>query len=266
MTQTLAPSGGYTDLGYSGSRATGDDLNMRCDVWWARPATATERLLAMLDDVERERYANYRMEIDKLRFLTGRTLIRAVAGRSLGIEPEQVVLDSSCYSCGKPHGKPRVVAGPDLPAAPEVSVSHSGSLVALAVVGGAPVGVDVEQIRAAEVTELARATFSEREHAAFAALPDNDRQGAFFAYWSRKEAVVKAVGKGMSIPMTTLTLSDPGDPPRLLASTSSEVDAALVSMADLRPGHDYRASVAVLADEPLEVTEQDADALINELG
>ena len=37
-------------------------------------------------------------------------------------------------------------------------------------------------------------------------------------------------------------------------------------MADLRPGHDYRASVAVLAGEPLEVTEHDADALINELG
>ncbi len=235
---------------------------MRCDVWWARPAPATDRLLAMLDDVERERYGNYRMELDKLRFLTGRTLIRAIAGRALGVEPEAVVLDSSCYGCGKPHGKPRVVAD----GAPEMSISHSGSLVALAVVDGAPVGVDVEQLRGAEVGELARITFSADERSVFDAVPENDRQGAFFTYWARKEAVVKATGKGMSIVMSKLTLSAHDAPPRVLASESSEVDPAAVHMADLAPGHDYRASVAILGGGPLEVTEQDADGLITALG
>lgn len=235
---------------------------MRCDVWWARPAPATERLLAMLDDVERERYANYRMEVDKLRFLTGRTLIRAIAGRRLGVEPERVTLDASCYDCGKPHGKPRVVAD----GAPEVSISHSGSLVALAVGDGAPLGIDVEQIRDAEVTELARIAFSPAERAAFEALPANDRQGAFFTYWSRKEAVVKTTGKGMSIPMTKLTLSAHDAPPRVLASESPEVDPARLRMADLHPGHDYRASVAAIAESALEITEQDADDLITALG
>jgi 4'-phosphopantetheinyl transferase len=235
---------------------------MRCEVWWARPAPATERLLGMLDDVERTRYAGYHREIDKLRFLTGRTLIRAIAGRRLSVEPERVVLDASCYECGKPHGKPRVVA--ENP--PEVSISHSGSLVALAVVAGAPVGIDVEQIRAAEVDELARMVISAPERADFAALADNDRQAGFFTYWSRKEAVVKAAGKGMSIPMTKLTLSAPDAPPRLLASESSEVDPARVHLADLRPGHDYRACVAVLGTEPLEVSERDADDLITALG
>jgi 4'-phosphopantetheinyl transferase len=243
---------------------------MRCDVWWARPAPATERLLGMLDDVERERYGGYRREIDKLRFLTGRTLIRAIAGRHLRVEPESVVLDSSCYDCGKPHGKPRVVAGSSDPAAPEVSISHSGSLVALAVVAGVPVGVDVEQIRAAEVGELARLVFSAAERADFAALADNDRQAGFFTYWSRKEAVVKAAGKGMSISMTKLTLSAVDAPPRLLASESAEVVPARVRMADLSPGHDYRACVAVLGSEPLTeplaVTEHDADELIAALG
>lgn len=235
---------------------------MRCDVWWARPAAATDRLLAMLDDVERGRYEGYRMEIDKLRFLTGRALIRTVAARRLDVEPERVVLDSSCYDCGKPHGKPRVVAD----GAPEVSISHSGSLVALAVVEGAPVGVDVEQIRAADVGELARVTFSADERSVFEALPDSDRQGAFFRYWARKEAVVKATGKGMSIALSKVTLSAPDTPPRVLASASPEVDPARVRMADLTPSHDYRASVAVLGEEDLEVTEQDADDLITALG
>jgi 4'-phosphopantetheinyl transferase len=236
---------------------------MRCDVWWARPAPATERLLAMLDDAESERYGSYRLELDKLRFLTGRALIRSIAGRRLGVEPEQVVLDSSCYDCGKPHGKPRVVAD----GAPEVSISHSGSRVALAVVSGPPVGVDVEQIREAELAGLARIAFSPAEQSAFAAVPEPDRRAAFFTYWARKEAVVKATGRGMSIAMSKLTLSAFDDAPRVLASEASEVDPALVHMADLAAaGHDYRASVAVIGGEPLEVTEQDADALITALG
>jgi len=236
---------------------------MRCDVWWARPAVATERLLAMLDDVERERYDKYRLEVDKLRFLTGRTLLRMIAGRRLGVEPERVALDASCYDCGKPHGKPRVLAE----GAPEMSVSHSGSLVALAVVDGPPVGIDVEQIRTAEVGELARLTFSDEERAAFEALADGERHGAFFTYWARKEAVVKATGRGMSIALSKLTMSAHDAPPRVLASKSSEVDPSRVRMADLAPGHDYRASVAILTtEEPLEVTERDADIDITTLG
>lgn len=235
---------------------------MRCDVWWARPAAATDRLLAMLDDAERERYGNYRMEIDKLRFLTGRTLLRMTAARHLGVEPEEVPIDASCYSCGKPHGKPRVAAE----GAPEMSISHSGSRIVLAAVEGAPVGIDVEIIRDAEVAELARVTFAPAERAAFDALPAGERQGAFFTYWARKEAVVKATGKGMSVSLSKLTLSAHDAGPAVLASDSAEVDPARVRMADLKPGHDYRASVAVLDDEPLDVVEQDADDLITALG
>lgn len=237
---------------------------MRCDVWWARPATETPRLLAMLDDVERERYDRYRMEVDRLRFLTGRALIRTIAGQRLGLEPEKVVLDSSCYDCGKPHGKPRVVAD----GAPEVSISHSGSMVALAVVDGPPVGVDVEEIRDAEVDGLAKIAFSPEEQAAFANVPTAARRSAFFRYWARKEAVVKATGKGMSIVMSTFTLSPFDEPPRVVASEASEVDPARVHMADLTAGEGYRASVAVIGDAPPAgwITEHDADAVIAALG
>jgi 4'-phosphopantetheinyl transferase len=235
---------------------------MRCDVWWAKPAAATPRLLALLDDAERERYGNYRREVDQLRFLTGRTLIRTVAGQWLGVEPEAVVLDSSCYDCGKPHGKPRVVA----PGAPEVSISHSGEKVALAVVAGPPVGVDVEEIRDAEVADLARISFSPTERAAFALVPEPAARAAFFTYWARKEAVVKCTGKGMSIPMSRFTLSAHDAAPAVLASESPEVDPAGVRMVDLDAGPDYRASLAVFSTETPEVTERDADELIATLG
>jgi 4'-phosphopantetheinyl transferase len=218
----------------------------------------------MLDGVERDRYDQYRREVDQLRFLTGRALIRTVAGKVLGVEPEKIVLDASCYDCGRPHGKPRVVAD----GAPEVSISHSGARVALAVVDGPPVGVDVEEIRGAEVNELARIAFSAAERESFAAIPDERRQAAFFTYWARKEAVVKATGKGMSIAMSKFTLADFDAAPRVLASESAEVDPARVHLADLAAGPDYRASVAVIGASPPAdwITEREADDLIAALG
>ena len=247
VTQAQEPSGAVF----------GHDSDMRCDVWWANPTAATPALSHLLDEVERGRYAAYRREIDKQRFLTGRSLIRGVVAAELGITPAEVVLDSSCFDCGKPHGKPRVV-GSTL----EVSISHSGDWVALAMTEGAPVGIDVEEVRDAEVEGLAGICFSPSELATFEALPTADRRGAFFTYWARKEAVVKATGKGMSVSMSKLTLTAHNEPPRVVASETSEVDHTLVRMADLDRGPTYRASLAVFADKPPKVEEHEAADLL----
>ena len=138
------------------------------------------------------------------------------------------MLDSSCFDCGKPHGKPTVV-GSTL----EVSISHSGDWVALAVTDGAPVGVDVEEVRAAEVDDLAGICFSPAELAVFRRVPEADRRGAFFTYWARKEAVLKATGKGMSVGMSKLTLTAHDEPPRVVASEAAEVDIPTAHMTDL---------------------------------
>lgn len=234
---------------------------MRCEVWWAHPAEETPGLYGLLDEVERERYAGYRRTADKQRFLTGRALIRAAAARELGVAPGEVVLDSSCFDCGKPHGKPRVVGS-----ALEVSVSHSGGWVALALTEGAPVGVDVEEVRDAEVDGLAGICFSPAELATFQAVPEADRQGAFFTYWARKEAVIKATGKGMSVAMSKLTLTAHDEAPRVLGSEAAEVDTAVVRMADLDRGPAYRACVAVFTGTAPRVREHEAAELLASLG
>jgi 4'-phosphopantetheinyl transferase len=234
---------------------------MRCDVWWANPAEETPARYALLDEVERGRYASYRRDADKQRFLTGRSLIRAVAAAALDIAPADVTLDSSCFDCGKPHGKPRVV-GSSL----EVSISHSGDWVVLAAIDGAPVGVDVEEVRAAGVDDLAGISFSPAEQAVFRAVPEADKRTAFFTYWARKEAVLKATGKGMSVVMSKLTLSPHDETPRVLTSATSEVDIARTHMTDLERGPSYRACVAVFADEPPTVFEHDGTPLLAKLG
>ncbi|TDV41765.1 4'-phosphopantetheinyl transferase family protein [Actinophytocola oryzae] len=234
---------------------------MRCDVWWAHPAAGTPALFELLDEVERGRYAGYRREADKLRFLTGRALIRGVVSRELGIAPGEVVLDSSCFECGKPHGKPQVV-GSTL----EVSISHSGEWVVLAMTDGASVGVDVEEVRDAEVDGLAGICFSPPELTTFKSIPEEERRGAFFTYWARKEAVLKATGKGMWVVMSKLTLAAHDEPPRVTASETTEVDITAVRMADLDRGPGYRACIAVFSDSAPKVDEHEAGELITSLG
>jgi 4'-phosphopantetheinyl transferase len=234
---------------------------MRCDVWWARPVPETPGLLGLLDEVERERYAGYRREADQLRFLTGRALIRGVVARELGVAAGDVVLDSSCFDCGKPHGKPKVV-GSSL----EVSISHSGEWVVLAMVDGVAVGVDVEEVRDAEVDGLAGICFSPSELNVFNSLPGSERKDAFFTYWARKEAVIKATGKGMSVAMSKLTLSGHHEAPRVLGSDASEVDIAVAQLVDLDRGAGYRACVAVFAGSAPKVEEYEAAELLASLG
>lgn len=244
-------------------------MTIRCQVWWARPAVETPRLLALLDDIERERHDAYRQTVDRARFLTGRVVAKAALGAALGIEAADVVLDSTCPDCGRTHGKPRIVASPGLAGPlPELSISHSGNLVGVAVTPGVPVGIDVEQERDVEVDGLVRMTLSAAELEAWAAVPEPDRDAAFFTYWSRKEAILKATGRGLSIAMTKVTVTPWDQPPRVLDSRASEVDTTRMLLAQLDAGSGYRACVAVIASDPstdLAVSIHDADPVVGSL-
>ena len=98
------------------------------EVWWARRQDAAPALLVLLDPVERERWAAYRGDADRERFLVGCALAKTVTAACTGQRPAEVSFDRTCRQCGQPHGKP-VVGRAGL----EFSVAHSGDLVAVAV-------------------------------------------------------------------------------------------------------------------------------------
>lgn len=244
--------------------------SIRCQVFWARPAVETPRLLGLLDDVERSRHDIYHRAADRARFLTGRVVTKSVVATALGIPVTDVVLDSTCPDCGKTHGKPKVVAPPGFSGpVPELSISHSGDLVGVAVTAGLPVGLDVEQERDVQVEGLIRMTLSPAEREVFETVGEPDRDAAFFTYWARKESILKATGKGLAVPMTKVTLTPWDQPPRIVDSRVSEVDIERMHLAPLDPGRGYRACVAVIAepDFPSDgwVAVHDGDPLVAEL-
>ncbi|WP_216209921.1 4'-phosphopantetheinyl transferase family protein [Amycolatopsis aidingensis] len=223
---------------------------IECAVWWATPLPADPEFLALLTSVEHGRFDAYRQEIDRRRFLTGRVLAKTIAGQRLGLEAGAVEFDATCDGCGKPHGAPRVPG-----AALALSISHSGDRIGVAFTEGAPVGLDVETANRTVEDSLIEYALNDTERESLAALSAEARSAAFFTFWTRKEALLKATGRGLRLPLQSITLSPAGEPARLLGSGEAALSPERTRMADLDPGEGYRAAVAVLTPDDIKVTE-----------
>jgi 4'-phosphopantetheinyl transferase len=154
-----------------------------------------ERAEARLDDQERARAARFRVPGARDQFVAARALLRHMLTQQGGArdwrfraEPAgRLVLDASA---------------PDF----VFSLSHTRGLVACALARGGEVGVDVEAVAEADdLVALARRSFSAGEAARVVALDGAARADAFFAYWTLKEAYVKARGVGLSADTTAFS-------------------------------------------------------------
>lgn len=219
-------------------------------VWWSAPLVAEERFLGLLDEKEQGRYDAYRQEADKRRFLTGRVLAKSLAAERLGTTASEIRFDSTCEDCGKPHGRPRV-PGADL----MLSISHSGELIGVAATDGTPVGLDVETAKRRADSSLIEYALSPAEQKVLEGLSEDERATAFFTYWTRKEAVMKATGKGLKIPLQSITFSPYNEQAVLVVSGDPALDPANTRLTDLKASDGYRAAVAVLSTDTLSATE-----------
>ena len=146
-------------------------------VWVATLDQADLSLRLWLDQREMDRFLSFEGEADRARFLLGAAMLRFAVGQQLGMRPEDVPVDRGCDHCGAWHGRPRV-GGSSL----QLSVSHAGLVVAMAMALGGPVGIDVERIRSPLATVEA---------------------------WTQKEASFKA-GSGAGLVVQALPVPWPG--------------------------------------------------------
>ena len=138
-------------------------------------------------------------------------------------------------------------------------------------VAAAPVGVDVEQAEGrrhllggdGDPEALARLVLSEAEQAALAALPAHGRARAFLVAWTRKEAVTKATGDGMSAAFSEVVVAADAGPPRVTAWPYPRSPRD-VSLLDLDAADGYVAALAVIGRCEA-VRARDGSALLAEL-
>ncbi|MDP4021180.1 4'-phosphopantetheinyl transferase superfamily protein [Methylobacterium sp. NEAU 140] len=196
------------------------------------------RCAAILDPGERARAARFLRPEDRDRFVASHAALRLLLGQALGTDPAAVA-----FTAG-PAGKPELAGAAR--GALHFNLSHSGRF-ALVGLARAAIGVDVEAVRPLpDALRIARGQFAPDEAAALAALPRGQVEAVFFGLWTRKEAVVKALGAGLSLPLARFSVSLPPAEPRLLRMPGG---AAAWSLAAVEVGPGAAATVAVAAPD-----------------
>ncbi len=143
-------------------------------------------LKTYLTPVEQERAGRYHQPLDRLRFVGGRGLIRHIIGQYVQQPLNQIAIDIGHRN------KPFL---PNLPGL-HINLAHAGDWILLAV-GRKAVGIDLEYIDdQVDYPFIANTSFSPAEQDALADNPDPRR--LFYALWTRKEALVKATGIGIT--------------------------------------------------------------------
>lgn len=218
------------------SLESGDVHVWRVDL--VQPDDIVQKFRATLENEEIFRADRFHFEKDRRAFTVSRGFLRHVIGRYLETKPEAVR-----FSYG-PYGKP-VLNGEYKDSAVRFNMSHSRAVGLVAVTEGRELGVDVEYIRADFATEdIARRFFSAREVEAFNALPNEEKVAAFFRCWTRKEAYIKAIGRGLSQPLDGFDVTlVPDVPPALLRADDD--DASRWSLTDIEVSEDYAAALVI---------------------
>jgi 4'-phosphopantetheinyl transferase len=175
------------------------------DRW--RTGEARIRAERWLTDAERGRYARFLHDDDRLMFLVGRVMARALVGKALGREP------TAWRWREGPHGRPEI----DEPGVCcHFNVAHSAGLVVCAIADGHDVGVDVEDLTRRPVSSgFARRYLSPAEVDDVESQPIDTQQARLLTYWTLKEAYLKARGLGVSVALSDIEFTLTPDGPRI---------------------------------------------------
>lgn len=161
------------------------------------PPDLIAELEGLLSHSELERASRFHFEADRVRFVASRGTLRTILGDCLSRSPASID-----FAFGI-HGKPVVKGHPD---GIEFSLSRSRELCVVAINHGSQVGVDIEQVRPFnDALQIAKSRFKPAE----ASAADSPRK--FFQLWTRKEAVAKCLGWGLTLPFDGFEV-DPAAP------------------------------------------------------
>jgi 4'-phosphopantetheinyl transferase len=183
---------------------------------------AWARLAPSLAHDERERALRYHRDEDRLRFAATRVALRAQLGNVAGISPLDLRFGR------EPHGRPMLDGHPHL----SFNVSHAGSHALIAISAARRVGVDIEPLDPLlDWRPLIGLVCSDDECVALARCKEESLcRAAFLRCWTAKEALLKALGLGITQALRDLAVdpfSSGTQRPRVVADSVAHGVAAL---------------------------------------
>lgn len=194
---------------------------------------------------ERHRASLLLREHSRQQFVRTRFALRALLGNYLEIDPADVGITADRNQ--KPH-----LADTASHADLRFNVSHSGDRALIALVLGRDVGVDIERLRFVNnVEQLASRYFHSAELDAIRQAPQSERSPSFLHFWTAKEAVLKALGSGVSTALASFAIPGQLDHSgALIKIPDSHGSSREFWVRGLDVSLDYVAAVAA-AKEPL---------------
>jgi 4'-phosphopantetheinyl transferase len=190
------------------------------------------RLLAVLTSAEADRAARFHHDADRRRNIVGRAVLRHLLSRHFGVEPQAFRFEL------RENGKPFLPQSEI-----HFNVSHSGEVVAIALAVN-ELRVDIEaKHRIPEIAAIAGRFFSKDEAERVCAATDTTAE--FFRIWTMKEAVVKASGQGLGLPLDCFTVPSSPPAPRPVISVSLPPTAADWFVVETEVQDGYYGAVAM---------------------
>ncbi len=199
------------------------------------------QLQAVLSLQEAQRAAKFHFQHDQTSFILRHGILRILLGHYLSMSPREIAFSYGPF--GKPEIEERV-----LHTEFQFNHSHSGDMALYAVSRACPIGLDVERVRPFPYfEEIASWFFMPSETQQLMALPNESRLEGFFSSWTRKEAILKATGEGISNGLSKVEVTvEPLEKPELVTIASEPKAETEWHLHSFSPAPGFLAAVATL--------------------
>ena len=214
------------------------------DIWYGDAvdeAQHYQRYWKILDAVERANSAKFINPLLQKRYVLIHGRLRILLAEYAQRAPENLVIRRSEY------GKPFLAEHPAL----AFNLSHTGGSFVIAVALDCRLGVDLEFCKPrADLPGLVERIFTEEEAGYWQQLPEGRKMQEFYRFWTRKEAFVKAVGRGLALGLKqcAINITNPSEFVRIPAEFGP---ASLWRVNDVDLGPDF--CCAFVADKNFSV-------------
>jgi 4'-phosphopantetheinyl transferase len=166
------------------------------------PDRKVNELGELLSDEELKKAERFRFLHLKRQYIVFHATLRKILASYLGLNESEIVFIHNDY------GKPAVAEHIN-PSNLQFSMSRSLETGVYAFMLNNEIGIDIERINPLpDMESIVNRHFSINEKNIFDGLDHNEKINWFYTVWTRKEALLKAVGTGLYLPLENIDVAD----------------------------------------------------------